>query len=391
MAIFPLLYSRQVPGVHFLCFVKSLTQILTVGVDITKLKSFKLSASQVQDMQEKPPGTNNQLLTVKELTQMLEENASPSASFYALLALATTIATFGLLGNNTATIIGAMIVAPLMNPIVSLSYGIISVRQKLLKQSTFTLLTGIVCVIAIAFFLSELVDARVVGSEIVARTTPNLIDLGVAIASGSAGGLALSNRNISNAFPGVAIAVALVPPLCVVGIGLSLGSDAVVSFTLNSRLNQNLDVASGAFLLFLTNLAGIIISAGIVFVVEKYGKLRKSFLGLLIAFLTIILLSVPLNNRLQEFLLTNRIFKQITEFGAIYAREKDWVEYVDTKDIFVSREKDKIAVFVSVIAPQGVISSEDVKKLENFLTQKNQQSFVVQVQVFPFKVYRSQP
>ena len=342
-------------------------------------------------MQRKPPRTNHQLLTVDELTEILEENAMPSASFYALLSLATTIATFGLLGNNTATIIGAMIVAPLMNPIVSLSYAIITVRQKLLKQSTFTLLTGIVSVIAIAFFLCELVSARVVGSEIVARTTPNLIDLGVAIASGSAAGLALSNRNISSALPGVAIAVALVPPLCVVGIGLSLGSDAVVSFTLNSRLNQNLDVASGAFLLFLTNLAGIIISAGIVFIVERYGILRKSLIGLLIAFLIVILLSVPLNNRLQEFLLTNRIFKQITQFGTIYARERDWVKQVDTKDVFVNRQKDKIAVFLTIVAPEGVIAPEDVEKLEKFLTEKNQKPVVLEIQVFPFEVYRSQP
>lgn len=344
-----------------------------------------------QDMKIKQPNPKSQLLSVDELTQILEENAIPSPSFYALLALASTIATFGLLGNNTATIIGAMIVAPLMNPIVSLSYAIISVRQQLIKQSTFTLLTGILSVIAIAFFLSQLVNARVVGSEIVARTTPNLIDLGVAIASGSAAGLALSNRNISSALPGVAIAVALVPPLCVVGIGLSLGNDAVVSFSLNSRLNENLDVASGAFLLFLTNLAGIIISAGIVFVVERYGILQKSLIGLLIAFLIVSLLSVPLNSRLQELLLTNRIFKQITKFGTIYAQEKDWVKQVDTKDVFVNRQTDKILIFLTVVAPQGVIASEDVKKLEKFLTEKNQQPVVLEVEVFPFEVYRSQP
>ena len=160
---------------------------------------------------------------VEELNHTLEQASNPSASFYALLAIATAIATLGLLSNNAATIIGAMIVAPLMNPIVTLSYATIAFQRRLLERGFLTLVTGIVLVISISFIATYLVGTQVIGSEILARVEPNLIDLGIAIASGAAAGLAYSRRSVSNALPGVAIAVALVPPLCVTGIGLALG------------------------------------------------------------------------------------------------------------------------------------------------------------------------
>ncbi|PSF28224.1 hypothetical protein C7H19_24740 [Aphanothece hegewaldii CCALA 016] len=329
------------------------------------------------------------LLSIDELTHILEENSLPSISFYSLLTLATTIATFGLLGNNAATIIGAMIVAPLMNPIVSLAYGIISGRRGILKQSILTLLTGIIAVILLAFLLSKIVGAQVVGSEIFNRTTPNIVDLGVAIASGAAAGLALSNRNISSALPGVAIAVALVPPLCVVGIGLALGDHAIVDIALNHHLNQSLDVASGAFLLFLTNLAGIIISASVVFLLEQYGVLRKALLGLLITLITLSILSLPLNNRWQEFLLSQKIHREINQFAVIAAQEKDWIKRVDAKDINIEKQPDKILVFLSVSAPKDAISKEDVKQLQQFLTEKNKLPVILEMQVFPFEVFKT--
>lgn len=329
------------------------------------------------------------LLSVDELTHTLEENSLPSISFYSLLALATAIATFGLLGNNAATIIGAMIVAPLMNPIVSLAYGISLGRRTILRQSILTLLTGTIAVILLAFLLSQIVGAKVVGSEIFNRTTPNIVDLGVAIASGSAAGLALSNRNISSALPGVAIAVALVPPLCVVGIGLALGDHAIVDIALNRRLNQSLDVATGAFLLFLTNLAGILISASLVFLLEQYGIFQKALPGLLITLITLGLLSFPLNNRWQEFLLTRKIYQEINQFAVIAIQERDWVESLDTKDLDIQKQPDKISVFLSVAAPKDAISNQDVKQLQQFLTEKNKLPVTLEMQVFPFEVFKT--
>ena len=116
-----------------------------------------------------------------------------------------------------------MIIAPLMNPIASLAYALVVLSSRLLERAIFTLLTGILLVIVIAYLTTEILGLTTVGSEILGRTTPNSLDLGVALAAGAAAAFANTRRSIASALPGVAISVALVPPLSVVGIGLCLG------------------------------------------------------------------------------------------------------------------------------------------------------------------------
>lgn len=84
----------------------------------------------------------------------------------------------GLLANSTAVIIGAMIVAPLMNPILSMAFAIVTANWKLYKRSMVTVFLGVVAAILVSYWISFLLPISVVGSEVVARTSPNLIDLG---------------------------------------------------------------------------------------------------------------------------------------------------------------------------------------------------------------------
>lgn len=162
---------------------------------------------------------------------------------------------------------GAMIIAPLVRPIVAIAYSIVSGNQPLLKRSSFTLFKGVLLTIVISMVITKLVGIRTFGSEIWGRTSPRLLDLGVALAAGGAGGFALTRRSIANALPGVAIAVALVPPLSVLGISIGMGSNSVA-------------IVSG--LLFLANLAGIIFSGSLVFLAHNYGSFEKARHGLLI-------------------------------------------------------------------------------------------------------------
>ena len=115
-------------------------------------------------------------VSTDELEQMLELGAIPSFRFYFMLGLASAIASLGLIANSSATIIGAMIIAPLMNPIVSLSYALIKFKQQLLGRSALTILTGILSVILVSFLITQLVGTRITGSEILARANPNLLD-----------------------------------------------------------------------------------------------------------------------------------------------------------------------------------------------------------------------
>lgn len=331
-------------------------------------------------------------VTPEELHLNLKKLSIPSASYYSLLALSTLIASFGLLSDNAVTIVGAMIVAPLMNPITTLSYAAISVDQGLGKRATFTLITGTIWVILIAFLGTNLIGTKVVGSQILARVTPNLLDLGVAFASGAAASLAYARRSISTALPGVAIAVALVPPLCVVGIGLALGEGAVLDIGMYfSRQGQALNIASGAFLLFLTNLAGIIFSAGLVFIIQGYGNLRQSFAKLSLTLFILVLLSFPLSFHLQNFLLKNKVIESLDNYAKTYPSETEWVAPIDVTDIYLTAQENKIYIQLNALAPIDAISQNDVNLAQEFISEELGKPVSLQIHLIPFQILQKEP
>jgi uncharacterized hydrophobic protein (TIGR00271 family) len=190
--------------------------------------------------------------------RILLRNASlPGFDFFLLVVLSCVIATSGLLMNSPATIIGAMLVAPLMSPIIGLGLGSITGDSFLMKNATSALGKGAFLAILISFlltwgnrFMPFIVLQVDLPAEVIARTHPSPIDLTVALAGGLAAAYALAQPHLSAALPGVAIATALMPPLCTVGIGLALG---------------RWDVAGGALLLFVTNAVTITFSAMLVF------------------------------------------------------------------------------------------------------------------------------
>ncbi|MBW0159673.1 DUF389 domain-containing protein [Sinorhodobacter sp. B57] len=216
------------------------------------------------------------------LFEQIEESSVPSLNFYFMLGMATAIAAFGLLSNSAPAIIGAMIVAPLMSPIVGFSFGAIMGANKLTLQSLASIVTGVVFVISLAFVCTQVIGLRVVGSEILARTAPSTLDLLVALCSGAAAAFAHARVGIANSIAGVAIAVALVPPLSVVGVGLALGHDAVsaqaIALSDINHQGNGYTMAGGAFLLFFTNFLGIVAAAILVFGLQGYGHWRKPFL-----------------------------------------------------------------------------------------------------------------
>jgi len=186
----------------------------------------------------------------------LRDSSSPDFAFFLLVVLSSVIATLGLLVDSPAIIIGAMLVAPLMSPVIGLGLASITGDQSLLRDSVVGLLQGAVLAVLISFLITwanqqlPFVILQEVPHEVLARTTPSPIDLGVALAGGIAAAFALAMPNISAALPGVAIATALMPPLCSIGVGLAM---------------RHFDVAGGAALLFLTNAVTITFAATFVF------------------------------------------------------------------------------------------------------------------------------
>lgn len=209
--------------------------------------------------------------------------------FSILMALATAIATFGIGVDSTAVVIGAMLVAPLMTPILGLSAGLINGRSRSASYSALIVLGGSIGAIAVAWALSALIpdlSAVIANGQVTSRTSPSLLDLAIAIAAGAAGAYGVSRQESTDALPGVAVAIALVPPLAVIGITLQAG---------------DYGQAAGAGLLFLTNLFSIILMAGIVFLLVGYGswsrlyyrrnRIRTSFALVVLA---VVLITIPL-------------------------------------------------------------------------------------------------
>ncbi len=191
-----------------------------------------------------------------EVQVQLRNASRPSFDFFLLVILSCIIATQGLLVDSAAIIIGAMLVAPLMSPIIGLGLSSLTGDDRMLRDATAALIRGALMAILISFLIAwinrylPLIVMQELPAEVLNRTKPSPIDLGVALAGGAAAAFALAMPHISAALPGVAIATALMPPLCTVGIGLAMG---------------RMDVAGGAFLLFLTNTVSIAFAASIVF------------------------------------------------------------------------------------------------------------------------------
>jgi uncharacterized hydrophobic protein (TIGR00271 family) len=191
-----------------------------------------------------------------EVYKAIREGAQPKVDFFMMIALSSAIASFGLLLNSPAVIIGAMLVAPLMAAIFGLSLGVVRGDLRLLRRAASATLRGMLLSILLALLLTLVIPTATPQSEILSRTKPNLLDLGVALASGAAGAYALCRKDVSTALPGVAIAAALVPPLATIGIGLALWQ---------RRLPEGTSIAGGALLLFATNLVAISAAGAMVF------------------------------------------------------------------------------------------------------------------------------
>ncbi len=188
------------------------------------------------------------------------------ARFVSLMMLSSAIAVFGILGDSTAVVIGAMLVAPLMFPVLGGAAAIVMGWPRRIVSRALLVAAGSLLAVMIAAVISFIVPGRAtpLPAELIARTSPNLLDLGIALAAGAAGAYGQVRRHAADVLTGVAVAVALVPPLAVVGITLQL---------------TEWQLAVGAALLFLANVVGIVIAASATFLAAGFVPGRNPLKG----------------------------------------------------------------------------------------------------------------
>ncbi len=255
----------------------------------------------------------------EELIARAEDLAPATSTFVAFLVLSTVIATAGLLLDSAATIIGAMVVAPLMGPAISTSVGTVVDERELASRGVRLQVIGLLLAIAVAAVIGSIMkgtlllppglDIREVG-QIAERTTPNFLSLFLALGSGLAGGISIM-RGSGSTLVGVAIAVALVPPAATSGLGLAWGL---------------YEVAAEAAVLVLVNLLAINVSALILFWLSGFRPAEKkavgraraavisrtAFLVISIAFLSIVLALVTYTS-FQAALVEQEVNQELEE------------------------------------------------------------------------------
>jgi uncharacterized hydrophobic protein (TIGR00271 family) len=219
------------------------------------------------------------------------QTARRLVTFFTLLLLATVIANYGVLSNSTATVIGAMIVAPLMGPMMATTSAVVMGSLPRALRAFALTVAGIIAVILFSFLLSLIVPSFTISfasnGEITSRINPGLYALFTALGAGAAGAFIISRAEIADALGGVAIAISLVPPLCVVGISLRCGQ---------------LSAAMGSLLLFMTNFLAILFAGGVVLMIVGLGKsavsieqIRLRRRGIILFVVCLVLIAIPLS------------------------------------------------------------------------------------------------
>ena len=239
-------------------------------------------------------GTMNTLADMRASVFFEGDHAGSKVSrFWILISLASVIAAAGVVADSDATVIGAMIVAPLMTPILGIVLAsVVGDRTNLLRSWMFVV-GGAAGAVAIGYLVGLTVAAPVVAStnsQVAQRVSPELIDLLAALATGAVGAIAIVRKDISDTLPGVAIAISLVPPLTVVGLTLESGAPSE---------------SLGALLLFVTNVAAILATGMVVLALYRVGSAERQVIdegratrgrsrAILTSIATLIIIGIPL-------------------------------------------------------------------------------------------------
>ncbi len=274
--------------------------------------------------------------------RQVRRDARPDVDFFIMIGLSGIIATYGLLQDSTAVIIGAMLVAPLFTPILAFSLAIVQGDIRLLRLAVESALKGVALAIGLSVFLTALSPLRVVTHEIASRTHPNLFDLAVALASGAAGAYAVARKDVAASLPGVAIAAALVPPLGVIGVGLAMGDP---------------QIAGGGGLLFSTNLIAITLAGSVTLLLlgfrptaraEREVRLRY---GLVVSLALLAVIAIPLGVVFVDSIQESRLRRTIDHVLHLQLEEVTDLEVVD----FAFEERgDQLEVSATVYARSPV-------------------------------------
>ncbi|WP_131667182.1 DUF389 domain-containing protein [Psychrobacter pygoscelis] len=330
---------------------------------------------------------NNREIDYPQVRVKIEANALPSKMYFLMNALSAIIASYGLVADSAAVVIGAMLVAMMLGPITGVALAIIDYRMPLLRKSLFTVAAGGLLVVTVGFIVGILHQGQPLTSEILSRTQPTSMDLMIALAGGTAGAYAMISPNLSVAVVGVAVATALVPPLAASGILFA---------------NGEMSLGFGAFLLAVTNIIAIQFTNAMVLWFSGFRRLvdddyksgtyltffRRNAVTLLLLVGLGIYLSINLNT----------IAKQQRFESDVKAAIND--HFIDRGNVLTNTQFDKQDGYQNI---RAVVRGEtdptpyDVQQIEAVITQDIEENYPnylpvkLQLRYLPIQVIESNP
>lgn len=312
-------------------------------------------------------------IPILKLRQALLEESQFTQQYLILTIASCAIATLGLLIDSTAVIIGAMIIAPLMLPIRGFSFATLEGDIELLRVSSVAISLGTLLSLVVSWLVGVIVGLPEFGAEVISRTQPTLIDLSIALVAGAVSAYARIRPSIGDAIPGVAIAVALMPPLCVVGLSLSQG---------------DWQSAWGAMLLYITNLTGINLACLGIYVISGYARRSElsRTLSWGVSIFLVLLLTVPLGISFWQLLSQARAEESLERI--ILSRA-----FLNRPDIKLMRSQvnwktNPPSINLSVRVQKDIFP-EEVRQVEKLLENEMGQSFKVVFEVTPSHLVNS--
>ncbi len=302
------------------------------------------------------------------------QSARRLTNFFVLLLLAAVIATYGLIADSTASVIGAMIVAPLMGPIMATAAAVVMGSAQRALRSLALVIVGVISVIVLSMALTWMVPDVAISftenSQLASRIAPGLLSLLTALASGAAGAYITAREEIADSMGGVAIAISLVPPLCVVGIALRVGE---------------FGAASGALTLFITNFLAILLAGGLTFLLGGLGRLaitnddmrtrRNAFIVVIVATL---LIAIPLT------ITSYNVVNNALENRAALQEVDTWLEGASYHIIAVNVNDRTVVVTVD-----GYGELRPLKQLASSLATRLGRPIVVNLRIVPSQIETS--
>lgn len=330
---------------------------------------------------------SNQKVDYPEVRVRIEANALPSKMYFIMNILSAIIASYGLVTNSAAVVIGAMLVAMMLGPITGIALAIIDHRMPLLRKSLLTVIVGISLVILVGFIVGWLHKDQPLTAEILSRTQPTSMDLMIALAGGTAGAYAMVSPHLSVAVVGVAVATALVPPLAASGILFA---------------NGEMQLGLGALLLALTNIIAIQFTNALVLWLLGFRRLvdddykSSTYLTFLRRNAVTLLLLGGLGTYLSINLQTNAK-QQVFESSVKEAINSYFIDKgnVLTNTQFDTSEENQVVR--AVVRGETTPTSYDVQQIETVITQDMAENFPeylpikLQLRYLPVQVIESNP